>query len=915
MRLRRRLHAAAIAVGVAAVFGRAATSPVAPGPGTGRQGAAAAALPPLPEAPGAPAPPPVPDPGRTPAEATSAQPQEATGDVPDLQPSPPRFAVAPFDNESGVRALDWLIAGAPFEVSEKTEDVLGLEPTGGPLHVGGEAVAPEPDAVAAFGAAREAAWVITGWIDRPRWQLRIGIALWKVTGQGAGKAAVAVGEAQRTGDPKAYHQLLGEALADAWAKGGVAVDVERRQRLARPLAADLYAVTLMGRGLGYFTGAIGGAPSLRAAEHDLERAVFIDPKCFEAQRLLGELYAALAADPKAADAPRLASRAAGKIAYANDLAPSDIASLRSAAAAAARAGKHEVARDLARRLVVRKPWDLDARYAYGAALWQTGDGAGAQRQLEQVTARRPDHLRARRVLVLIHASRGDTSKLVGELEAIAVRAPEDLDVKADLATAYGAIERWDRAAAALEAIAAARAPDLALLVRLGDAKRRAGDLAGALAAYGRAARLAPDSSYPGFAAAQALFDAGRLAEAWTAYTALQRFREDAPAAQQALATVAFAERRYDQAAWYMRVSVRDAPRSLVGWRTLAAAELARKDPQQALTVLNRALWAWPQDAELLYLAGVGYAMIGDRGEARTALRKALEASPRHAAARAAIEVLDAGGAVALRATPELVRPWGDARALDAALARYAAVGADMAAARGAYQHQFLAMLGVLGKGPYAPVRPAGPAAPARTCPVARLAPMWGAARAELRRYERLGGDLELVYRFVARHDELGATASLLPNARAQVAAMKRSFRTALADVGELRAEWERSLVPELRLVGCYDALLAAAYADPERYRIIQEDKPVEPPVQQAPRPRPRATFYVDNTRCADPVDVLIDGAQVGQVAPGRRSALVADGGERTLCLIVPGAAQCGDRGTVRQVYLHDGWAATMHCPR
>jgi hypothetical protein len=56
-----------------------------------------------------------------------------------------------------------------------------------------------------------------------------------------------------------------------------------------------------------------------------------------------------------------------------------------------------------------------------------------------------------------------------------------------------------------------------------------------------------------------------------------------------------------------------------------------------------------------------------------------------------------------------------------------------------------------------------------------------------------------------------------------------------------------------------------------------------------------------------------------QVIRGVRGDLLElalrDGGERTLCLIVPGAAQCGDRGTVRQVYLHDGWAATMHCPR
>src|SRR5690606_38669331 len=35
-------------------------------------------------------------------------------------------------------------------------------------------------------------------------------------------------------------------------------------------------------------------PDLEAAKHDLERAVFLDPKLFEAQRLLGELYMATA---------------------------------------------------------------------------------------------------------------------------------------------------------------------------------------------------------------------------------------------------------------------------------------------------------------------------------------------------------------------------------------------------------------------------------------------------------------------------------------------------------------------------------------------------------------------------------------------------------------------------------------------
>src|SRR5690606_20139326 len=139
-----------------------------------------------------------------------------------------------------------------------------------------------------------------------------------------------------------------------------------------------------------------------------------------------------------------------------------------------------VARDLLRQLVTRRPWDLEARFRYGSALWATGDSAGAERQLTQVPARHPEHLPSRRVLVLIHASRSDTSRLVTELEEIAARAPTDLEVKADLATAYGAVGKWDRSTATLEAVALARPPDLALLVRIGDGHLRLKHLDAAL---------------------------------------------------------------------------------------------------------------------------------------------------------------------------------------------------------------------------------------------------------------------------------------------------------------------------------------------------------------------------------------------------------------------------------------------------
>ncbi len=843
-----------------------------------------------------------------------------SSDVPDVKASPPRFAVAPFENRANVRAFDWYQWGAPFEIAEKVEGVLGLESTGGSLFVGAAPVPAEATAVAALATNRDATWVVTGWVERPNWELRIAISLWKVnTG-----LATRVHEAVRQGKVDTYHALLGDALQEAWTKAGMTIDAGKLAQFSRPLASDLYATNLMSRGLGHLVAALA-MPSnatdpitrqarekqLKLAQHDLERSVFIDPKSFEAQRLVGELYAVLAEEQKD---PKLANKAAGKFAYAYDLAPDDLQSLRAAAQASVRAGKAEVSLPLFEKLVTRRPWDLEARYQYGAALWQTGDSARAEKQLELVTAKKPDHLPSRRVLVLIHAARSQTKKLVKELEAIATRVPDDLEVKEDLATAYGSIGDWKRSTAQLEAIAAARAPDLALLVRIGDGYRRQGELDPALAWYARAQKLAPESSYAGFLAAQSLFDAKRYPEAARAYTSLQRFTEDRATAEQALGVVALAQGKGSEAAWYLRKSARAAPRDIRQWRALITAELVRKDAVLARSELDRALGHWPDDGRLRFLSGIAALLAGDRVYARRELLTASQAEPEIGAIRTALALVDSGGTPAVAYSPEiveLIRPWGDSDALATALDQYAITSATMITVRLAYQTQFLTILATLGRGPYAPVK----VAPVRTCPVARVAPLWSAAQKELRRYERLGVELEALSKYLSRHAAIGGGAGLLPTARTQLANVKKTFKVALADVTELRAEWTRGLGPELRVAGCSDKLLAAAVANPERYRVVVRDNPPEPPATVPPRPRARATFYVDNTRCVDAVDVWIDGAQLGQVSPGRRSALVAEAGEHTLCLLLPGSAQCGDRGTIRQIYLHDGWSVTLHCPK
>jgi tetratricopeptide (TPR) repeat protein len=859
-----------------------------------------------------------PPPAAAVAEPAPAKPSPNA--VPDHVAGPPKFAVTPFENHvpSG-KSLEWIVAEAPFEIAAKSENVLDLEAINAPLYVPGERVPAEPDTVADFAKKTGAQFVVTGWFDRIREELRLVILIWKYDPRTPDVAKV-VGEAQRTGPMAAYHKTLGDAMTEAWTEAGVVVTDVRAERLRRPLSRDIYPVFMMGRGLGHFTGALAAmssvfgpgaqgaappGPDLKAAEHDLERAVFLDPKLFEAQRLLGELYMATASG----DRKRIA-KATGKFNYAADLAPDDAPSLRAAAFAMARAGKHEVALELFRKLVTRRPWDLEARYRLGVSLWETGDAQAAERQLVQVTAKWPDHLAARRVLVLIHSAKNDTPRLIRELEAIAVRAPLDLDIKSDLATAYAAMRQWPKTIAALEQIDGQRPGDVAVLVRLGDAHRKHGALDQALAAYHRAARANPEVSLPGFAAAQAWFDGGRYADAIKAYQLLQRGAERA-AAEHALGVIAYVQGRADEAAWYLRQAARNAPRRLATRLALIAAELSRKDGTAARAQLDHALAAWPSDPTLRYFSGLAYHLAGDDDRARSELAAALAASPGMAGPTVALASVNARMPVSVDYKPELVRPWGDGDALQAAIDRYAAAAAAMGKTRAEYQNLVLGVLGTLGQGPLSKVK----AGSVKTCPVSQIAKPWQSAQQALQSYARLGQELEAAYRFIARHDDVGMTASLLPNARTSVAGAKKGYRTALADMSELRSEWTRGLLPELKVVGCTEKLIRAALADPLRYKIVGDDKSEPTATRLPPRPKPRSTFFIDNTQCNDPVDVWIDGGHVGQVAPGRRSALVADGGERSLCLLLPGGAQCGDRGTMRQVYLHDGWSSTIYCPK
>jgi Flp pilus assembly protein TadD len=208
---------------------------------------------------------------------------------------------------------------------------------------------------------------------------------------------------------------------------------------------------------------------------------------------------------------------------------------------------------------------------------------------------------------------------------------------------------------------------------LGDHRLRHGNLAGARAAFTRAAELAPaGATTPAENLASLLFYEGKLAEAMKAYEAISEPVANAASASN-LGTLYYFNRRFGDAERHFRRAIRLAPRDPVYRRNLADALLrldrndeARNEYAEALRLVEEQLEVAPGDADLmvqrtLYLARAG--RCEDALAAADELQGRLQESPQllHRLARPAalcnqpdraLERLQA--AVALGASPELL---------------------------------------------------------------------------------------------------------------------------------------------------------------------------------------------------------------------------------------------------------------------
>jgi hypothetical protein len=225
------------------------------------------------------------------------------------------------------------------------------------------------------------------------------------------------------------------------------------------------------------------------------------------------------------------------------------------------------------------------------------------------------------------------------------------------------------------------------------------------------------------------------------------------------------------------------------------------------------------------------------------------------------------------------------------------------------------------------------------CPEDAVAPLYTRAYREGQSYRELGAELEARHAAIRQLDELGETSGLTPDYRWKVNRVRGMYRDALVDYREMRAVFDDQLASEIRFKSCdADKLLAAGAA--ALARAPQPDATAAAPASLAPTPivptatasvgalagKPgkrlpdpvapvmAATFVVDNESCPSTLEVYVDGQLLGEVSARAKAAFQAPAGRHAMCLIPStSTAACGDAGTVRTAYVHDGWSISLRC--
>jgi hypothetical protein len=146
----------------------------------------------------------------------------------------------------------------------------------------------------------------------------------------------------------------------------------------------------------------------------------------------------------------------------------------------------------------------------------------------------------------------------------------------------------------------------------------------------------------------------------------------------------------------------------------------------------------------------------------------------------------------------------------------------------------------------------------------------------------------------------------------------------LKDFREMKVAFQTQLAGEVRFHGCDAQALIAKGEELEKAGApptgptartgvpvvkTKDGEKLAPPVVAS-----TATFFIDNSSCPTTLRVYVDASLLGEVGSSAKAAFQSPVGRHDLCLIPSSSQQqCGDPGTLRRTYIHDGWSITLRC--
>jgi hypothetical protein len=183
---------------------------------------------------------------------------------------------------------------------------------------------------------------------------------------------------------------------------------------------------------------------------------------------------------------------------------------------------------------------------------------------------------------------------------------------------------------------------------------------------------------------------------------------------------------------------------------------------------------------------------------------------------------------------------------------------------------------------------------------------------------------------------------LTPDYRLKVKKASQIHQDMLRDLQEMRVAFYVQLGAELRHAGCdlhnpgaspaadaddvipTDPSNPAAWtlddsaADPEAAGNADPNRTVRTPPRTATSPTtaPAVWIEIDNSHCARPSQLQIDGRSYGALPGHKRTSVRTHAGPHEIC-VQPSQEKrsCGEPGTLRQVYFYEGWSLTVRCDR